>query len=360
MLKSENKKVGILTFHHSLDNYGAVLQTYSIYQLIKKLGYEPYIINFIPKDPSFKAKVFFALKKILGFQFDLFRKKYIHNILKEVDNIDDLKELNNFLDYFVVGSDQVWRYRDNHTYLYKYFFDFVNDEKPKIAYAASFGIDQWHGNEEVTQHVSKLLNRFHSVSVREESGVDICRNIMGVEGTKVLDPTLVLDSTYFHEIANCTKLNNTSPDSYIAYMFLDEPLNQEVYFRNLAAKNNLNFIKIKGITISSKKRLYFLNSVSKWLFYIKNAEIVITDSFHCVAFSIIFRKKFICISNERTGVTRLKNLLELIGLESRLITSLSQINEDEIFANDINYDEVEKILEKERNKSIEFLKNSLI
>ena len=360
MIKSANKKVGILTLHYTHDNYGGVLQAYSIYQFIKTLGYEPYIINYNPTlRTSFKSKIHFALKKILGFQFDVFRKHYIPNILNESNSLEDLKKLNDHLDCFVVGSDQVWRYSDNLTDLYKYFFEFIDDDKPKIAYAASFGLENWNGNEIVTQHVKKLLKRFHSVSLREESGVNICKSLMNIEGVKVLDPTLVLDSTQFDAIAKNTGLRKTLPNSYIAYFLLDDSKKNEVYFKNLATEKHLKFIKIKGTTVLSKKKFYLFNSINQWLWYIKNSEIVITDSFHCVVFSIIFKKKFICFTNERTGITRLKSLLELLGLKSRLITSLNQINVDKMFDN-INYDEIEKILEEEKIKSVEFLKKSLL
>jgi hypothetical protein len=358
MIKT-NKKVGILTFHYSYYNYGAVLQTYSIFQLIKTLGCEPCIINYLPEKLTFKSKLLFFLQKILGFQFDLFRKKYIPNIYNKTTSISELKKLNNYFDCFVVGSDQVWRYRENHTELYRYFFDFVDDENLKISYAASFGLDHWEGNEEVTQKVKNLLKRFQAISVREESGVDICCNIMKVNATCVLDPTLVLDRKYFYEIAESSIFNNKVTKNYMAYMLLDNSIKNETFFKNIASEKNIDFINIKGRKISEKKNLVLFNNISKWLCYIKRAEIIVTDSFHCVVFSIIFRRKFVCIINEKRGTTRLENLLKLVGLQSRLFTSIDKVNKNIIFTNNIDFEEIEKKISMQKNISKKYLKNCL-
>jgi hypothetical protein len=359
MSKARRHKVGILTFHYPYNNYGAVLQTYSIYKLIELLGYSPHIINFVPRNPSIKWKILFKLRTVLGFQFDVFRKRYIPNILKETKTEDDLKSLNKQLDCFVVGSDQVWRYRDNHAHLCNYYLDFVQDNKPKVAYAASFGIDCWPGSDSVTQKIQELLKRFHAISVREEAGVDICRAIMGIDGTRVLDPTLVLDRKYFHVLAEGTRNNKTNHNRYLAYMLLDDSPQYQTFFKQLASKHHLDFRQIKGKMLSAKKDLCIFNSTAKWLSYLKYADVVVTDSFHCVVFSIVFRKQFICMSNAKRGVSRLRSMLGLLGLEARFVTSLSQITEV-LLTKTIPYDDVEYILDREKQTSLAFLENSLL
>ena len=107
------KNIGLLTFHYSKYNFGAVLQTYSTYKTIEKLGYKAHVVNYVPKISTFTGKVWNFAMSFLGFRFDSFRKKYIPNILSKTQSESELKSLNGFIDGFVVGSDQVWRYVDN-------------------------------------------------------------------------------------------------------------------------------------------------------------------------------------------------------------------------------------------------------
>jgi len=349
-------KIGILTFHHSNYNYGAVLQTFSIYKLIETLGYDSYIINYTPSVYTVRKKTAALIVAMLGFEFEKFRRHNIPRILHKTETADELKKLNEILDGFVVGSDQVWRYRSDMNSLYKYFFDFVDDKKTKIAYGASFGVDYWDADKETTKNVKILIKRFNSISVREESGVKICKDIFGVESVNVLDPTLLLDKKYFHELAD--KQTKPTKPKYLAYMFLDDNKQNELFFRKIASSNDLKFVGINGKKVVSKKNFFLFKSVNRWLSYVKNAEIVITDSFHCTVFSIIFRKKFICIANQHRGVTRLENLLKRLNLESRFCSDINKFEEKKIVS-EIDYEKVEQILAKEKMKSINFLKNSL-
>jgi exopolysaccharide biosynthesis predicted pyruvyltransferase EpsI len=116
--------------------------------------------------------------------------------------------------------------------------------------------------------------------------------------------------------------------------------------------------RINGKKLVSKKGFFLWKSVNSWLSNIKHAELVITDSFHCTVFSILFKKKFICIANKHRGVTRIENLLKLTHLESRLVFDFKQINEN-LFTSNIDFQKVELLLSEEKNKSINFLKNSL-
>lgn len=350
-------KIGILTFQYSNCNYGAILQTYSIYKLIETLGYDSYIINYTPAVYTLRKKTAALIVAMLGFEFEKFRRRNIPRILHKTETINELKKLNEIIDKFVVGSDQVWRYRSDTKAFYKYFFDFVDDSKIKIAYGASFGIDYWDADKETTQHVKTLIKKFDAISVREESGIKICNDIFGVESVNVLDPTLLLEKKYFHELAD--KQTKQTKQKYLAYMLLDDSKQNELFFKKIASNNNLKFIGINGKKIWSKKNFFLFKSVNKWLSYIKNAEIIITDSFHCTVFSIIFRRKFICLANPHRGITRLENLLKRLNLESRFCLDINKFEEKKIVT-EIDYEKVEQILAKEKIESINFLKNSLV
>ncbi|MDD4224993.1 MAG: polysaccharide pyruvyl transferase family protein [Mariniphaga sp.] len=350
-------KIGILTFHHSNYNYGAVLQAFSIYKLIESLGYESYIINYTPEPQTIRKKMAAWIVALLGLEFRKFRKKNIPRILHKTNSFEDLKKLNNMLDGFIVGSDQVWRYRSDTQSMRRYYLDFAGEKKLKIAYAASFGTDNWEGEENISQQIKQLLQRFDAISVREKSGINICQSVFGIKTTAVLDPTLLLNPAYFHEMAD-RKPMLKQKSSRMAYMLLDDSKTREKIFREVAKRNKLKFVRIHGIKLLSKKGFFLFKSVNFWLSNIKNAEIVVTDSFHCVAFSILFQKKFICLANAHRGVTRIENLLKLLGLQSRLISDLNHIDE-KVLKTEIDYKHVEDILLAEKNKSLEFLRESL-
>lgn len=350
-------KIGILTFHHSNYNYGAVLQTFSIYKVVELLGYDSYIINYIPEIYSLRKKLAAVIVSILGFEFELFRRRNIPRILHKTTHLNQLNALNKFLDGFIVGSDQVWRYRKNIESMFIYYLNFVNDDKYKMAYAASFGLDYWEADENLTYKIKNLINRFNAISVREESGVEICKNIFEVSSITLLDPTLLLDRKYFYEISNSNKKIPNS-QKYLAYLLFDDTKHNKLFLKKMATQINLKVVRLGGKKIWQKKGFYLFSSVGKWLRNIINAEFIVTDSFHCTAFSIIFQKQFICLANPHKGTTRLENLLKLLKLESRLYTDINQVDNN-VILDQINYDKVEKLLEKEKSRSIDFLKENL-
>jgi len=345
------KKVGILTFHYSNNNYGAVLQAYSIYKLIEDLGYQSYIIDFIPKKERISKKD--ILQAIFGFRFRVFRKHYLKRLLD--GKPQNLKKLNNTLDTFIVGSDQVWRYRPNTKALHTYFLDFV-DHSRKIAYGASFGVDSWEGPPATVEEIRAKIIDFNAISVREQSGVDICKHTFGVKSELVIDPTLVINKKHFDDMTRDNQ-SNSKRKAYLGYMLLDESEEHKQFFKNKARKYHLKFINIKGIPVN-KKGLYIFNSPIKWLKLIKRADVIVTDSFHCTVFSIIFQKKFICLGNEKRGLTRLQNLLNLIGEPERLLLDLKNFDEN-LLTKGINYTKIKSVLDKEAENSIRYLKRSL-
>ncbi|MDC6362082.1 MULTISPECIES: polysaccharide pyruvyl transferase family protein [Flavobacteriaceae] len=348
-------KVGILTFHYSNNNFGALLQTFAILNAVKALQFDAKIIDFKPSTSnSAKQRIFNFIRVILGYNFTRFRKKYIAT--EAVGK--DLNKLNDKLDTFIVGSDQVWRYRDNHEDLRRYFFDFVNKENKKVAYAASFGLDKWHGDGNITKDIGLLVKRFDYISVREASGVKICKDTFGVDSTLVLDSTLLLDKSSYENIIRSKYQDKSENNNLLSYMLLDDTNKNQAFFKSFAKKHGLRFTKLKGIKILNKYDFWLFNSVAKWLYLIKNSEFVVTDSFHCTVFSIIFNKKFIVLSNPNRGLTRIENLLALINRKDRLFYKLEDIDA-KVLRNDFDYIGINKIIETERKRSLSFLKESL-
>ena len=353
-------KIGILTFQYANNrNFGASLQSFACKSLIEKIVKikEIKVINYNPTNFNFIKKVFHYFT---GLAFNDYNNKFL-NLSKEIYNKKELEELNNNFDIFIVGSDQVWRTIWLKEKSLHYFFDFVNDNKKKIAYAASFGVDFWEGDEKLTEKIKSLIKRFDSISVREESGIDICKDTFGIDNVVcVLDPTLMISKEDYQPILDDWKDKNHLKKKYIAHMLLDDTKDLKDGSKKIAdyLKAEINYIKGKSIKILGKE-ITFYNKVSQWLTYLKDAELVITDSFHCTVFSLIFHKKFVVVANPVRGVARLETLLGKVGLKDRFFTNIEAVMKSGILDKDIDYNEVDEKLEVHRKYSMEFLKKAL-
>lgn len=353
-----NKKVGILTLQYPENkNFGAILQTYAVSTMIKNEGLNAELINLFPKkEPKFLSKIAF---KVLANDFQNFSEKYLKTT-ERCNNIESLKKMNNKFNTFLVGSDQVWRPLWLKGYLPHYYFDFVEEGKKKIAYAASFGVDFWEGNESQTKQMKELAQRFDCVSTREESGVDICKEQFDVEATCVLDPTMMINRVDYQPILNDYKCEKHKESKYIAHMLLDDSDELTKGSNEIANYLSAEIIKIKGKYINIfGKNLFKYNKVSQWLKYLEDAELVVTDSFHCAVFSILFKKRFVVVANPTRGIARLRNLLTKLKLEDRFFTNINEVIESGILDQKVDYKVVHKELDKYREKSFEFLRNAL-
>lgn len=350
------KKIGILTFAWQENkNFGASLQSFAIQNLYLKLQFKVNLINFIPVRYSSLKKILFMIE---GKNFKKYNKKFLR--ISSI-KFEAKEEINKNYDIFSVGSDQVWRpiwWKDK---VKHYFFDFVDNDKKKIAYAASFGVDYWEGDEKLTEEIKPLIKRFDHISVREESGIDICKNIFGIDNVVcVLDPTLMIGREDYQPILDDWQDKSHLKKKYIAHMLLDDTEQLRDGSKKIAnyLGAEINYIKGKSFNILGKT-ITLYNKVSQWLTYLKDAELVITDSFHCTVFSIIFHKKFVVVANPTRGIARLKTLLGKVGLENRFFTNIDDVLESGILDKEIDYQEVDKKLEVHRKYSMDFLKKAL-
>lgn len=363
-----NKKIGLLTLP-LIANYGGILQCLSLTFVLRKMGHE---VTLIDIRPSLKPTRRFLLYVLARLPFQNIRgirerfikekqnketiHKYINKYTKKIENIDEFKNESKklVLDAMIVGSDQVWRYDYINNDMYSaYFLDFYDDEKcKKISYAASFGVDCWK-HEDRRQLTKSLLEQFDAISVREDTGVDICRDEFSIESVAhVLDPTM-LDLSFYDDLLSANSSNHET--GYLLKYILDEKETAKVY--SSIVKDNLGIMSEKDIHGDNK---YY--TLAEWVQAFKNAEYVITDSFHGMVFSIIFNKNFIAIGNKSRGLSRFISLLTLVGLEERLvypenITSSSTLSN--VLLKNIDYLRVNKIVETWREKSLNYLVHSL-
>lgn len=347
-LKKDKDGVGIINFHYENYNYGANLVAYSLSEAVKKLGFNPYIIDFDP------FKEFNPLERYRTIEFLNFRKKYL-NMTPRFRNKDELNILTDYLDMYITGSDQVWRKQITGANIETYFLDFAKG-KNKISYAASFGTNDFEGNEEETEDCKVLLKSFYNISVREEEGQKILSNRFDQESTLVLDPTLLLKKEEYEKLITETYDEKIDVAVYFVMDHENTILNDKNFARLFPKKKIVN---IKGNTETlGTTTIFKYNSISKWLDGIRKCEYLVTDSYHGVIFGTIFHKKIICIGKKSKALSRFKTLFNNLkgNLESIIFSSLNSVKSTETA---INYEEIDANIEKLRERSFAFLQNSL-
>lgn len=359
-------RIGIVT-QPLLSNYGGILQNYALQQVLKDLGHDPITINYRRKisltrwlGSTIRSTLFYFIpqkrRQFAKFKETLIvpREKSIQSFLDQ--NIELTEEVTSYhpklvnrykLDVVITGSDQVWRPYYN-LCLEEMYLRFVKQAGvKKIAYAASFGTDEFEYTKGQILCCKKYAQRIDAISVRELSGVDICRSYFGVDAVAVLDPTLLLGKAYYDGL--CKGVPKETKSSIVAYI-LDLDEGKQRIIDTVSKEQNLkaNVILAEGNSKSV--------SVECWLAMFRDAKYVITDSFHGTVFSIIFQKPFLCIGNKLRGMARFNSLLSKFGLEDRLI-EVSEFSSFEVPS--IDWQQVSEVLKLEQNKSLRFLTKAL-
>ena len=345
-----NKNIGILTqpLHQ---NYGGLLQAYALQLTLKRMGHNPVIVDrhhsITPEWRKIASHIKTVAYKLLGRKREFtywptrsedetivqhtnyFIDKYIQ---PKSRRLHSRNEFNNYIqsqkfDAFIVGSDQVWRPCYS-PHLPTYFLDFLKENKEvrKIAYAASFGVDNWEYTEEQTLMAKELVSLFDAISVREDSGVELCRRYLGVKVDHVLDPTMFLSKQDYLDLILAEK-EPLSPGNLFTYI-LDPSEEKQATIEQIAQEKELIPFSVQAkLNTRTKKNCkariedLVVPPVTKWLRGFYDAEFVITDSFHGCVFSIIFNKPFIAIGNQERGIARFNSLLSLYGLKKQLNNS---------------------------------------
>lgn len=362
-------KIGIFTFPNSI-SYGAALQMYALYRSVQKLGYETEVINYHNiymknekhtknlTSPSFKFVLKTFVRKIVHQKkyhgFKAFEKKRIKLYpYNPVTNKSDLLHIGNRYDAIICGSDQVWNpYITNEDL--SYFLDFCGEKTRRISYAPSFGVDEI--SEGFSDKISKELNKFHSISVREASGRNLIKRFVDKEIELVLDPTFLLSKNEWESLESpFCKIK----DEYVLYYVVKNSPKLFSFCRNFAKKNGLNMIVVDGnILYKIRNKDPFIKyaidvTPSEWLNLVHNAKYVVTNSFHGTAFSIIYRKDFY-LEMPSIANSRLVHILEFLGLQNRVLNQF-----DLIEASSVDYFNVEKKLSELIDSSVNYLKSSL-
>lgn len=354
-------RVGIITL--SLENnYGGILQNFALQKVLKDMGHIPMTCRW----PGYtnlgfiKAALFSVLKGGRNFPTTPWTynkaRKGLEDFIKQNIDYRFYRDPNKFLRWFkpqamIVGSDQVWRPKYN-SHLYSAYLDFVKDKSVKrIAYAASFGVGEWEYTKEQETICRELIGQFDAVSVREQSGVELCEEYLGVGAQCVLDPTLLLDREVYEEL--CSSIPKED-ESILLYMVdYSEAIKQQADKLSHSTSLPIKIIEAdKGVTEN--------DSVAKWLAAFRDAKYVITDSFHGTVFSIIFEKNFVAIGNERRGYDRFVSLLSFFNLSERIIIDESLHLIGENVTMNIDYTRVRCVKVNSVKNSLDFFSSALL
>lgn len=368
-------RIGLLTMVFN-NNYGGLLQAYALQWILKDQGHQVVLINAQRRlPPFFKAPLTMLrrlyLNRVHRVKFDSFipewafpgriRRKekntrsfiseYIQPQTRMVFTNKGIKSAAQGFDAYVVGSDQVWR-PDMYPFIESAFLGFVKGRKvKKLSYAASFGNAKWAFTEEQTRRFKQQILDFDGVSVREESGADLCRKHFKVDAVRVLDPTFLLGKEHYCSLIPKEEINSISPELF-CYV-LDESEEKRYVSGYLAGKLGL---RADSFFVGKKDRGFVYPTVTSWLASFYNAKFVFTDSFHGCVFSILLNKPFFVFGNKIRGLDRFTSLLKIFQLEDRLILAPEQVSRLDPYS-DIDWVMVNERLRQEVKASFGFLEN---
>lgn len=348
-------RIGILTlpFH---TNYGGILQAYALQTVLERMGHDVQVIHtpFVRPKASLITKSKRLIKKALGryegyLDFEERTNQWLPIVTQNImpfikSNIKRSKLYNNYseiaekdFDCICVGSDQIWRPKMLLCDISKAFLSFAKDwDIKRIAYSASFGTDEWEYTEDESKKCTVLAKLFNAISVREKGGIALCKQHLNVNAVHTLDPTMLLDSSDYLTLIK--DIPNENKGKTLFSYILDVNEQKKNLADSFAKDNNMDVSKI-DVEMGNRKcdlSARILPSVEFWLKSFRDADYVITDSFHACVFSIIFRKPFAVVVNNARGAARFTSLLSMFGIEDRIIHSFGELKQLEA----IDYDSV--------------------
>lgn len=374
---ANKKKVAILTLYYQSYNYGGLLQAYALQKVLTKMGYQAEQISYIlasgyrnwnPLKTKIKKPMaylyhylthgnWFHAYTIRQNKFDTFAEKVPHT---EVVTAKSISKLNDRFDCFVCGSDQIWNPIGWQPTL---FFDFLPDDKKRISYAASIARDKL--TEEEYTFMQPYLDKFSGISVREKNAAEMLnQKFPDLNVQAVPDPVFLLG---IDEWVNLIPKNAEEEESYIFAYFLGE--NEE------NRQKAIQYAKDRKLKIRFAAYMNYAHSkwdkehpellapptgVEDFLKNIANAELVLTDSFHAVAFSCILETPFYVLprfkaQDGNSMNSRIVNIVQELNIKERYTEN---IGEDYRWS-DTEKDNLKKNLMKLQERGIQFLSNAL-
>ena len=364
-------KIGLITFHYN-NNFGAALQCYALQKVLKELGHDVEIIDYIPKGGEklpfwkgwnirgggFRKKARQRLlqlryQKVAGEAFSGFRKKYF-TLSERCITLDEFRKVGEKYDAVICGSDQVWVF-DRPS---PYFLDLGNDfEGLRISYAACCGHDRQRKDKD--DDIVNLLEQFDQISVRNNFSRDIISSFTEKQISVVADPTLLVDfdsvlQEYRLPYENYILMYSLSSDAEVRQRKLIELIKKKV--------GNLPVVSIVANSCPRKSKVADLHifdaSPGQWVWLIKNASYVYTDSFHGALFCIKYDRDFYADYKEAWRALRLLDVAERYDFQSHVGGGDEAVNK--IGTPYKGYDSCKRLIFQHAEDSIQFLKGSLM
>ena len=334
-------------------NLGASLQAYALAAYLKGRGHDVQIIDYKPTylrhyrlagvpNPRFDRPLVRQAYQIAKFPgrlyarltcprkkvFDGFTGKYLPVTEKTYASNEDLKAAPPEADVYIAGSDQIWNPVFQNGKDPAFFLDFVPDGKKRISYAASFAVEEVSAADQA--RMEPLLAKLDAVSVRESSGLTILEK-MGIQGVQVMDPVFLLEREHWEKLAVLPDM-----EGYIlVYDFDRNPIMAEIA-KKLAADTGKKIVSL--FPMKDANEVWENVGPLEFLGAVQNAGVVLSNSFHATAFSLIFQKEFYVLNREEKINTRMRDLVGSVGLEDRLISAPDMLAENTICWQDVSTD----------------------
>lgn len=360
----KNKSVGIVTICDPIPNYGNRLQNYAVQTVLNKMGFDTVTLDFEHERTNIKEKAKYVVHVFTRFhfcgdkqywksefpkmiRFNKFNKKYIR--IQKINSLSEITEK----DYYVLGSDQVWNPKWFHNNKMKkdmFLLSFAASEK-KVCFAPSFGTD--HLPDEWKAWFQTYLNDIPYISVREEAGARIVKELTNKDADVIIDPTLMLNADDWIKIEKCPKKIDCSQPYILSYFLGGFSDKAKKDIEEYTAKYGL---KIYNIMDKNNLGLY-ASGPDEFVYMIEHASLVLTDSFHACVFSFLFNRPFVVydrVGTEKGMTSRIDTLLSKLDLQRKYADRMVESN---LFESD--FDEGHRRLQEERQKTEIFLRKSL-
>lgn len=372
-------KIGIISLPLSY-NYGGYLQCYALLEILRNMGHEVCFLQRESDGTPTRIKTVIEYTKLilerlgLGFfvyelekrtntglfyktkYFRAFTRKYIRNVSPTFHSTEDLATFckKKQFDVYITGSDQIWRAEYCRS-LNDSFLGFAPKDALKLSYAASFGTDTWNFSFDQSIFIEKALNHFKAISVRELDGIELIIKNLHVNNSPklVLDPTFLLPKEHYMRMAE----NGPKRKGILTYILSDKQEKRQLVEHISQFEKLPTFSVINPLTNTTIIRNGQGYPVEHWLAGFRDANLVLTDSFHATVFSIIFGKPFWVFNNTERGNSRIINLLTILGCKERFVTSKDFNNVD--WNAPLDWNGINNHKESLINESMSFLKENL-
>lgn len=341
-------KIALLTYFHAL-SYGATLQTYATIKALEHLGHEVWLVNlYIPETASLPKRMLLLPKEYKHWKF---RKKYFKHITRHYASSEELRNDPPEADLYMIGSDQTWNPEISMDKAPSFFLDFVKDNKRKVTYAASFGKDTLNGTLWISkERIIELLRKFKCIAIRETSGKKLLSEYE-IDSIQVVDPVLLfknydelIGSPRQRDEIGLFKINKTDD-----------------FYAKAKEVGKLAAIPVRSIGALHREPgviCRYPEGIEGWMQAIASSKYILTDSFHGLVISLLYHRQFVILPGMAGRVTRLRSLLQLVGLEDRIMSTNDKA--EDIYAmlkKPIDYEHVDEVLNRERKTSWGYLKS---